>query len=838
MNGAAAPETKIRRTTMTQHAHTSELAAAPPGKAPEAPVTLWHHPDTLYDEEYEPVVLQPDCYRSLTGHVQVAERDRRGITLRYSGGGLIRLDAWGGGILRIRASRQASAPPVAATSELGLVSDGGEGEPFRVVESERGVSFLTPTLTYALDAESGDFEVKTAGGTALLRSRRGGLRFSDEPASFGGERSLGFFDIADETFFGFGGRIAHPCRNRTSADIFSVKAGTRRGDYGGFPIPFFLSTRGYGVFLNNPWPHTYFDMGQSSQDEWFFQMPGGTCELFVFYGPEFSDIVQRYATVTGRPPLPPKWAFGFWCSSLSFETADQVINVARRLRKEHWPCDTIVLDGPWRGGPDFIPHYRKFHVYLTNDIDWHEDFGDGPSMVRTLESMGFKVVLHLNSRNYKPETAEAGIRRGLLRRHNDEVVVRVTDPAAEDYFERLITPRIEERTAGWWTDHADRVSGEISPGLPSRNLFGNLWNRLLVDITRRHGGRSAPVLTRGGGIGGQRYGIPWPGDTRSGIDAYEEDVWFCLNAGLAGYAFSSVDGGGFTPPSDYDLEDEERAYQEVFNIENVCRRLCQSLFFVPVPRIHNSARSIPKLPWNCPEAARELYKDFLRLRYRFTPYIWSYAIHSAETGEPITRPLVYHYRQDAAVYNIGDELLLGEWLLVAPVTTPGTRSRRVYLPAGRWIDFWSRKSHDGGQWVDVDTPMFSTAGLPIFVKAGAILATQPVQDHLENAPPNPLSLDIYPQGLSRVNLRESADVTTSVTCREETGRITVTATNPTPSERLYGITLHGRDLQGAALPDGAVVESEQIFAQYDHGGLRVSVPVSPGAQQTVVFTTA
>ena len=513
------------------------------------------------------------------------------------------------------------------------------------------LEFGMKDLTVSYSVESNGLTVKDKEGRHLVETLNGGVSFAPE-ALYSGESTLTFFKLnKGERVFGFGGRIYHPDRTGQSADIFSEKAGLHVGDYGGFPIPFFISTLGYGVFLNNPWPHVYIDMGKTKEDEWFLYTPGGEWDLFVIKGDSFAEIIGAYTQMTGKVPIPEKWQLGLWLSSTrSLVEANEAVDYAKRMHNEGYPCDAVVLDGSWRGGKRFASVYQEGKGYLANDFDWHPEFGDGAKMVKDLKNMGIQTVLHVNSRCYRKDTIDVYASKGWLRQVGQETVPMFLNKEAEDWYGTLLTPRIKEGVSAWWTDHSDRVSGELAPGIPSRNLFGAVWNRFLTDLMAENGVENHMSLSRGGGIGSQKYALSWPGDTGFGLERFEEDIWFCLNAGLAGFSLSGFDIGGFRTTNYYNTD--EQAFAEAFSLENVCRRICPSFLFSPIPRIHNGS-TVAKFPWFCPEETRALYKDCLTLRYELTPYIYSYAIHSHFTGEPILRPLVYHHMEDEKVYNIG-----------------------------------------------------------------------------------------------------------------------------------------------------------------------------------------
>lgn len=810
-----------------------------PSRTDVSNVEVYHHPDALFDMPYEKVCIPAERYTSFRERFGLKTTDDCGVTLQTPAGAAFRIEAYAPGILRMRISPDASALEPSTTEKLGLLQDCRQEVAFSSSDDNGKFSFTTDDFTFILDHSTNDIRLLDKSGKSLIETVEGGVKFSSDKPDYGGNRFLASFDFADENVFGFGGRIMHPNRTGTTADIFAEKVGKRSGDYGGFPIPFFMSTKGYGLFLNNPWPHVYFDMGKTRKDQWFMHAPGGECDIFIIAGPEFGDIVQSYTQLTGRIPLPRKALLGFWCSSLTFVSAAEVVDTIKRLKDDGYPCDVVVLDGPWRGGPNFVKQYSQGGQYPSSDMNWHPDFGDGPAMVKSLEVMNVKTCLHLNSRNFHPDTAEPAVAKGLLRRQGEETVARVTDKKGEEFYKSFITPRIEDGITLWWTDHADRVSGQISQGLPSRNIFGVLWNRLLARTMAQNGIANHVALTRGSGIGGQKYGLPWPGDTRVGIDAFEEDVWFCLNAGLTGYSITSVDLAGFTlrkdPKADY--ADESEKIAETFDLDNICRRLCQSIFFIPTPRIHNNWDTLPRFPWNCPPETRGLYKSVLRERYKLTPYIFSYALNASRTGEPILRPLVYHYRTDSGVYDIGDEFFMGQWLLVAPVVKKGQISRNVYLPEGKWTHLWSEKQYTGPCLVKIDAPLYDIEGLPVFVKAGAIIPRQHFALSMEDTIPKELTLDVYPNGDSQFKLHESDTITNVFTCSESSEKIVLDAENNTDIDRLYKFRFHGISQAGQLLINGRAVQDENVTFDGDKKILEVEgCSIAGSSSVKVVFT--
>lgn len=747
-------------------------------------IQVLHHPDALMPDQPKPVAIDTAPYRALTPPLRIVERTARGVVLASADGGRLALAACADGMLRIRAVPAGAQLKPSVTESLKLVAVPADNVTVDISETPATVTLRLPGLSAEINLATADLLIRDAAGQTLLATRGGGLRFSPEAPDYSGHKFFAQFNLdPHEAFFGGGGRIMRPNRTGLYADMFAVKAGLYSGDYGGFPVPFFLSTKGYGVFFNNPWPHLFFDFGRTRPDEWFVHAPGGDCDLFVFAGPEFPTLLNNFTRLVGRIPAPRRWWIGFWCGTLSIARASEALDACRKFRAAGLPVDAIQIDGSWRGGPEFLLRYMLDGAYTSADFNWHPEFGDGAAMVKELRALGIRTVLHVNSRPFGEATTKKGIAEGWLRQQGFETVVRVGDPAAEEQYRKLIAGRNAEGIGCWLQDHGDRVSGEVLPGIPSRNLFGALWARATTVTGSATGDPAQVVFTRGAGIGGQRHCIVWSGDTQVGMDFMEEDLWYMLNAGLAGYPLNSCDLGG------YMFAHKNAALHNLaFDRDNLARRLCQTLLFMPTPRTQDDARDPPKFPWNCPPDIARLYAETLQLRYRLVPYMFSYTVHAARTGEPILRPLVYHHRRDQHTWHIHDELYYGEWLLVAPVTKKTTDHRLVYLPEGKWINYWTDAAHVGPGPVLVETPPVALEGLPIFVKAGAIIPTQPDVDRLSDDPPKELFLDIYPEARSQFTLHDSMTLATTITCATAPGRVALTIASPLP--RKFHLRLH------------------------------------------------
>ena len=753
------------------------------------------HPDALYDSEYVDSFLETDDFArpelTLKGEYQC----EKGVAIITAQGYSILIENCFENALRLRIAKPGACLGQTVTERLGLIKTDFAAGKYDYKLENGVITFSNARLTLVFDMNTNEYEFRSADGKTFVKTKNGGARFSNIPADYSGMRSYTEFErVGEERYSGFGARIYKVDRTGESADIFAEKGGAKVGDYGGFPIPYFLSSAGYGFFFNNPWPHVYFDMAKTNANEWFLSAPGGDYDLFVFCG-STSEITKSYAKIVGTNQFPKKWLMGYWCSSLSFERAQGAIDDMGRMRKEGYPCEAIVIDGPWRGGVNFIRDYASGWGYPSDDYNWHPDFGDGVGMIEKLKKENIKTVLHINSCAFKPSTAIPAIAKGLLRQVKTETVPDVATPRGIEYYKTFLVPRIKDGVTQWWTDHSDRVSGEILPGIPSRNLFGAMWNRVISEIMAENGIENHMSLSRGGGIGSQKYALPWAGDTQFGIRRFKEDIWYIINAGMAGFTLCGYDLGGFMRGDRTDLTPDEMQ----FDVENIARRFCQSMIFCPMPRMHNGENSKAKWPWNCPEETRELYRDCLTFRYRFIPTVYSYAIHGSRTGEPIIRPMFYNHTDKVELYAVDDQFYLGDYLLVAPVTEEGAEKREVYLPEGEWVNLWTKERFAGDRRITADAPKFKKEGLPIFVKVGGGLAFQPDCLSLYDRVPEKLFVELYAQEAAALTLNESETVTNAFSAKRVAGGFEITAENNADVDRVYSIAVYA---------DGKKFESE------------------------------
>lgn len=547
--------------------------------------------------------------------------------------------------------------------------------------------------------------------------------------SSGKEFSAVFHLLPEESVFGCGGRTGSVNRRGKTCDFYAIKvAGNYRGDYGGFPMPFVMTSRGAGLFLDNPWPHVYADFGYEQPDRMVWYAPDGPFRWYFLAGPRPVDILRNWHLLTGRPVLPPEWYFGIWfswCGHVSEEVWEQHL---KRFREEHFPVDALVLDLFWRGAKLLDGNEGG----EGSGLDWSRKFGDGRKLIEHAEQMNIHVGLHVNTRMFSGKAAVQGLKEGWLRREQEQVVIDVPDETMAEKAWAVYSPRVDDGCSFWWTDNGERVDGMLGNGLPSRNLFGAHWNEFLFQQMGKMGRKGRLTLSRGDWVGAQRRCIPWPGDTAPGVDRHDEDIRFLLNASISGMPFPGTDLGGFF--------DDGAVLQD----QNFIRRVIHSFLFQPIARIHGCAL---KLPWNVSERCRELWKTYANIRYRLLPYLMTAAVDAVSRSIPVVRPLWFDFPEDPRCQYCEDELFFGASLLIAPIIQSDVWERRVYLPSGSYYHYWSGKRFEGNREYIVDAPLLEHDGLPVFVKAGAVLAYGGECESVPETEPSEIWLDWYLGGI-------------------------------------------------------------------------------------------
>ncbi len=561
---------------------------------------------------------------------------------------------------------------------------------------------------------------------------------------------------ADEHFYGFGertGLLDKLSKVQTNWTVDSLDYGVLT-DNMYQAIPFFMALRpgvGYGLFFNTTF-WSQFDIGAEQPGIWRMETRGSELDYYIIYGPEPAKILNTYTELTGRMPLPPKWSLGYQQCRWSYESDSVVRELAREFRDRFIPCDVIHLD---------IDYMRGYRVFTWSP----KRFGDYKELLRDLKQDGFKTVTIIDPGvKYEPEADYHVFDEGLK---NDYFVRKIDGQLFHGYvwpeksvFPDFMRPDVREwwgslhksltefGVAGIWNDMNepaidDRPFGDegekiwFPPETPQgphdeqtthwevHNLYGQMMAQACYKgLEQLRPNERSFVLTRSGYAGIQRWSAVWTGDNQSLWEHLEMSLAMLCNLGLSGVAFVGADIGGFAG----------NATGELF------ARWMQVGMLYPLMRGHSAMSTARHEPWVFGDRVEKICRDYIELRYQLLPYIYTLFWEAATTGAPILRPLLYHYHNDPKTFTLSDQVMLGSSLLAAPIYRPGEECRVVYLPEGRWYDWWSGEGFDGSTHILAHAPL---ERMPLYVRAGAIIPIAPVMQYVDEHPLDQLTLKIW-----------------------------------------------------------------------------------------------
>lgn len=539
----------------------------------------------------------------------------------------------------------------------------------------------------------------------------------------------------DEHFFGLGEKFTELDKRGQRIVSWNYDAFSSESERSYKNVPFYVSSRGYGVLVNSGLA-TEFDLCHSTHSCVQIIAPDDALDYFVIGGPELPDVLDRYHQLTGRPQVPPLWALGTWISTGFVRIdQDQTVAVARRIREQAIPCDVLHLDAYWQ------KHGLWSHMKWDAEL-----FPEPRRMFAELTELGFRSCLWINPYiSVETEVFAEGDAQGyFLKRtdgttyiadvwHGAQSVCGITDftnPEACAWFQDLLRPLLEEGAWLFKTDFGegvpvDAVASNGMSGEALHNVYSLLFNDVVADVTEAvHGHRV--VWARSSFTGGQRHCGQWAGDNNTTFPAMASTLRGGLSYALSGMPFWSHDVGGFTgSPS-----------------PEVYVRSAQFGAFSPLMRFHGTSS---RFPWDfAPEIAATVVET-LRMRYRLMPYIHSAVVEACTKALPVMRPLVLNARDEPGTWSADLEYLFGPDLLVAPITD-SSGERHVYLPEGRWIDYWDAAVHEGGRHLKVIQEL---ERLPLFVRMDALIPTAEPGERLGDEPFTEVGLESWGTGDAR-----------------------------------------------------------------------------------------
>lgn len=509
-------------------------------------------------------------------------------------------------------------------------------------------------------------------------------------------------------------------------------------------IPFYISVnnqKAHGIFFDNTFK-THFDFGAEDRNRTSFWADGGEMQYYYIHGPHMMDVVKRYHILTGTHPMPPMWALGYHQCRWSYYPEAKVKAVAKGFRKNQIPCDGIYLD------IDYMDGYRCF--------TWNKKyFPDPKKMISELAADGFKTVVIIDpgirvDDNYW--VFKEGKEKKYFCRRSDDYFMEghvwpgrcqfpdFTNPEVREWWGGLFEGLVEAGVAGVWNDMNEpavfgagtfpddvrhQYDGHRGSHRKAHNVYGMQMVRSTYEGLRTIMKNKRPfTITRAGYSGVQRFASAWTGDNVASWEHLKLGNIQLQRMSMSGIPFVGTDIGGFSGEPDGEL----------------FTRWIQMGTFSPFMRAHSAGDTKEREPWSFGEPFTAINRKFIELRYRLLPYFYSAFWEHHRYGFPILRPIVMQEQKVSANYFRQDEFTYGDKILICPVLEPGQKSRKVYLPKGKWYNFWTYEVVEGGKEVVVPTPLET---IPIFIKAGSVIPEYPVMQYVGEKEIEEVTLNIY-----------------------------------------------------------------------------------------------
>ncbi|MCM3626997.1 alpha-xylosidase [Paenibacillus glycanilyticus] len=526
-----------------------------------------------------------------------------------------------------------------------------------------------------------------------------------------------------EQVYGLGERFTPFIKNGQVVDSWNEDGGTS-SEQAYKNVPFYLSSGGYGVFVNHP-ERVSFEVGSEVVSKVGFSVPGEHLEYYIVGGKTLKDVLDNYTKLTGKPALPPAWSFGLWLTT-SFTTDYDEATV-----------NSFIEGMAERNLPLHVFHFDCFWMkeYEWCNFEWDADmFPDPEGMLRRLKERGLRICVWINSYiGQKSPLFQEGMENGYLVRTKDGSVwqwdkwqagmglVDFTNPDAVKWFKGHLKRLMDMGVDCFKTDFGERIPTDVvyfdgSDPMKMHNYYTQLYNKAVFEVLEENRGKNEAMLfARSATAGGQQYPVHWGGDCSANYDSMAESLRGGLSLGLSGFGFWSHDISGF----------ERTAPPDIY------KRWVAFGMLSSHSRLHGNESY--RVPWLFDEESVDVLRYFTELKSSLMPYLFSHAVEATEKGIPMMRAMVLEFPEDPTTHYLDRQYMLGENLLVAPIfNTEGTA--KYYVPAGKWTSLIDGTTVEGGKWVE---EQHGYSSIPLLVRPNTLLAIgsnnqKPDYDYADN----------------------------------------------------------------------------------------------------------
>lgn len=572
------------------------------------------------------------------------------------------------------------------------------------LDGDQDVSLTSGALTAKLSKGSSFNLEFLAADKVLTHQRAKSLSIFNDGSShyLAAQLNLG----VGELVYGLGERFTAFTKNGQSVDIWNADGGTS-SEQAYKNIPFYLTNRGYGVFVNNT-GKVSFEVASETVEKVQFSAQTHDLQYFVIYGPTPAEILEKYTALTGRAPQLPEWSFGLWLSTSFVTDYDEktVTAFIDEMERREIPLDVFHFDCFW------------MREYQWCDFQWDpRTFPEPAAMLERLKAKGLKISLWINPYigQASPLFAEGKAGGYFLKRHDGSVwqwdlwqagnaIVDFTNPDARDWFKSKLRPLLEMGVDCFKTDFGERIPTDVTyfngaDPHQMHNLYTQLYNATVWELLQEVKGKEAMVFARSATAGGQKMPVHWGGDNTSSFESMAESLRGGLSLSLSGFGYWSHDIGGFEGTPD----------------PAVFKRWLAFGLLSSHSRLHGN-ESV-RVPWSIDEEAVDVTRTFVNLKKKLHPYLVATMREVTAHGLPMMRPMLLEFPEDPTAWFLDQQYMLGPDLLVAPVLS-ASGEVTFYLPDGKWRNYFTNEIVEGGRWF-TETHGFTT--LPLFARGGGSL---------------------------------------------------------------------------------------------------------------------
>lgn len=678
--------------------------------------------------------------------VYETRRDNNSITFCAPTHKIIRRgDTLGGPNLTIKIS--APAPEVLRVQTFHYMGVVDHGPNFEISLDDNAVLSIEETED-AYKLSSGSLNLTVNKQTAEMQFNRGNYKLTTSKRRDRAYVKTAFKGLAYETdnhdaymreqlglsvgelIYGLGERFTPFVKNGQSVDLWNEDGGTST-EISYKNIPFYLSNRGYGVFVNSS-DKVSFEISSEMVKKVGFSVPGESLDYFIFNGPAMKDAISRYTDLTGKPALPAPWTFGLWLSTSFTTNYDEatVTSFVDGMAERDIPLSVFHFDCFWMKGFNWC------------DFKWDNDvFPDPAGMLKRLKEKGLKICVWINSYIAQESILfEEGMKNGyFVKRTNGDVwqwdmwqpgmaLVDFTNPAACEWYASKLEELMDMGVDCFKTDFGERIPTKDvvyyngADPVKMHNYYTYLYNKTVFELVEKKRGKgNGVVFARSATAGGQKFPVHWGGDCWSDFESMSESLRGGLSLTMSGFGFWSHDIGGFEDTSTPD----------------VYKRWVAFGLMSSHSRLHGS--SSYRVPWAYDEESVEVARFFTKLKASLMPYLYRNAVETNKTGIPTMRSMVLEFQDDPACQYLDKQYMLGGSLLIAPVLNEESMGE-FYVPEGSWTNFLTGEKVAGGRWVREHHGYLS---IPCLVRENSIIAVGAVDTKPEYDFARDVTLKVY-----------------------------------------------------------------------------------------------